>query len=87
MVHTMADHSIIFLSVSNMSKYDSLWVYISTKGEDKLTLSYENIKEITGTDIDHSFLTYKKELLTYGYNVSKISMKNKTVLFEKTNKD
>ena len=32
---------------------------------------------------DHSFLTYKKELLEYGYKVGKISMKNKTVEFIK----
>ena len=31
-------------------------------------------------DIDHSFLTYKKELLEYGYEVAKISIKEKYVL-------
>lgn len=33
--------------------------------------------------IDHSLLTYKKELLSYGYKVEKISMKEHTVTFEK----
>ena len=33
--------------------------------------------------IDHSFLTYKKELLEYGYKVGKISMKEQTVDFER----
>lgn len=28
-------------------------------------------------------LTYKKELISYGYEVTKISMKDKTVLFNK----
>ncbi len=38
---------------------------------------------ILGFAIDHSFLTYKKELKEYGYEVSKISMKRKTVIFNK----
>ena len=33
--------------------------------------------------IDHSFLTYKKELIEYGYKVGKISMKEQTVEFMK----
>lgn len=33
--------------------------------------------------MNHSFLTYKKELKEYGYEVSKISMKDKTVTFNK----
>ena len=34
--------------------------------------------------MDHSFLSYKKELSEYGYQVGKISMKEQTVLFNKT---
>lgn len=41
------------------------------------------MKYILGFDINHSFLTYKKELKNYGYEVSKISMKEKTVTFNK----
>ena len=33
--------------------------------------------------IYHSFLTYKKELIEYGYKVGKISMKEQTVEFIK----
>lgn len=33
--------------------------------------------------MNHSFLTYKKELKEYGDEVSKISMKDKTVTFNK----
>lgn len=66
-----------------MSKYDSLWEYIGKCGEREITLSYEEIEKICGVPIDHSFLTYKKELSGYGYAVKKISMKNKTVLFGK----
>ncbi len=66
-----------------MSKYDSLWEYIGKCGEPEITLTYEEIEKICGVPIDHSFLTYKKELDNYGYTVKKISMKNKTVLFSK----
>lgn len=60
-----------------MSKYEPLWQYIKTN--DVSILSFEKIKEILGFDIDHSFLTYKKELKEYGYEVCKISMKEKMV--------
>lgn len=46
-------------------------------------LTYEEIKSILGFEIDHSFLTYKKELKEYGCEVSKISIKEKTVSFNK----
>ena len=41
------------------------------------------MKNILGFNIDHSFLTYKKEIKEYGYEVEKISMKEKTVIFRK----
>ena len=66
-----------------MSKYDSLWQYLINHGKDTYVLSYEEIREILGFNLDHSFLKYKKELNDYGYTVRKISMKNKTVEFEK----
>lgn len=66
-----------------MSKYDSLWKYIGKCGEREITLTYDDIEKICGVPIDHSFLTYKKELSGYGYAVKKISMKDKTVLFSK----
>lgn len=66
-----------------MSKYDPLWKYIQEKDSDSMKLTYAEIEEIAGLPIDHSFLTYKKELLAYGYKVGKISMKEQTVVFEK----
>lgn len=48
-----------------MSKYDSLWKYLKDNKKDKYKLSYEEIKCILGFAIDHSFLTYKKELEKY----------------------
>lgn len=55
------------------------------KKEDKYVLTYDKINEILGFSIDHSFLTYKKELVDYGYKVDKISIKEKVVYISKTN--
>lgn len=66
-----------------MSKYDRLWEYIKEDGRTSFMLSFAEIEQIAGLPIDHSFLTYKKELLEYGYKVGKISLKNQTVVFER----
>ena len=66
-----------------MSKYESLWKYLKENNKEECKLSYEEIRKILGFEIDHSFLTYKKELKEYGYEVGKISMKEKTIIFKK----
>ena len=66
-----------------MSKYDALWAWIQENGTDSFKLTFAEIGQIAGLPIDHSFLTYKKELLGYGYQVVKISMKEQTVVFQK----
>ena len=66
-----------------MSKYDSLWEYVQGNGSDSFKLTFEEIQNISGIPIDHSFLKYKNELTEYGYSVGKISMKEKTVIFNK----
>lgn len=66
-----------------MSKYKTLWEYIKNSKEENLTLTFSDIENILGFPIDHSFLKYKKELLDYGYEVVKISMKEKEILFRK----
>lgn len=66
-----------------MSKYLLLWKYIENGNKDSYKLSYSEIKNILGFEIDHSFLKYKKELLDYGYEVGKISMKDKTIIVNK----
>ncbi len=65
-----------------MSKYDLLWEYVQKKGVSSLILTFDEIQEIAGIPMDHSFLKYKKELMEYGYQVGKISMKDKQVRFE-----
>lgn len=70
-----------------MSKYQPLWDYIKNTNKNNLTISFEEIQNIVGFSLDHSFLTYKKELLSYGFEVEKISMKQQTVSFKKAKKD
>ncbi|MDR1180580.1 MAG: hypothetical protein LBL13_01180 [Bacteroidales bacterium] len=66
-----------------MSKYDSLWKYLDNRGEMQIKLTFEEIKTVAGFDIDHSFLTYKKEAKEYGYEVGKISLKEKHITFNR----
>lgn len=66
-----------------MSKYTILWEYLKQNDKENYKLSYEEIRQILGFDIDHSFLTYKKEAKEYGYEVGKISIKEKTIIFNK----
>lgn len=66
-----------------MSKYNSLWEFIKKNGNPQIKLTFDEIHKIAGIEIDHSFLNYKKELTQYGYQVGKISLKEKTVIFNK----
>ncbi len=66
-----------------MSKYEPLWNWLKENDRDDYKLSYEEMNEIMRFELDHSFLNYKKEAKEYGYEVGKISMKEKTVLFHK----
>lgn len=70
-----------------MSKYDTLWKWINENKTDDFKLTYAEIENIAGVPIDHSFLTFKKELLKYGFKVAKISMKGQVVDFEKVKED
>lgn len=66
-----------------MSKYDPLWEYVAENVALPIKLGFDDIRSILGFEIDHSFLTYKKEAETYGFTVRKISLKERTVFFEK----
>lgn len=63
-----------------MSKYEPLWKYVLEYKCEKL--SFEEIRNILGFDIDHSFLTYKKEFVKFGCEVIRISMKEKIIYFK-----
>ncbi len=66
-----------------MSKYEPLWNYLKKENKEVYQLYFEEIKEVLHFGIDHSFLKYKKESLEYGYEVIKISLKNKFIIFKK----
>ena len=68
-----------------MSKYEPLWKYLQQNGKSEPKLSFDEVENILGFKIDHSFLTFKKELLGYGYEVQKISLKDRMVIFKKLN--
>ena len=55
-----------------MSKYDALWEWIRENGTDSFKLTFDEIGQIAEAPIDHSFLSSKKELMGYGYQVVKI---------------
>ena len=62
-----------------MSKYDALWRSIQDSGTKELTLTFDQIEDLAGVPLDHSFLRYKKELIEYGREVDGISRKAQTV--------
>ena len=66
-----------------MSKYETLWNHVKERNEDSFRMSFDEIRDVLGFEIDHSFLTFKKELKEYGYEVGKISLKEKTVAFKR----
>jgi hypothetical protein len=66
-----------------LSKYEPLWKHLQADGRDAFRLTFEEVREILGFEIDHSFLTYKKEASEFGYQVGKISMKEKHITFNK----
>lgn len=43
-----------------MSKYEKFWNYIEENGTQSFSLTFDEIAQIGGVPLDHSFLTYKK---------------------------
>ena len=66
-----------------MSKYEPLWIYLKKEQKDIFRLSFDDILNILGFKIDHSFLKYKNEAKDYGYEVIKISLKEKYIIISK----
>lgn len=64
-----------------MSKFNFLWEYVVSSGQERLSLTFDEIASVAGLPLDHSFLRNKKELEAFGYRVEKVSMKAQTVLF------
>ena len=65
-----------------MSKYEKLCNFVKNSNKNEIKISFEQVKNICGFEIDHSFLNCKKELKDFGYEVAKISLKDKTILFK-----
>ena len=45
-----------------MSRYERLWLYLKDNNLDEYKMSFEEINNILGFSIDHSFLKYKKSI-------------------------
>ena len=60
-----------------MSKYNLLWEYVEKPASPAFKLSFAEIYDIIGIEIDHSFLNYKKELAEYGYKVGRYRLKSR----------
>lgn len=43
-----------------MSKYNTLWEYVQNNGSHSFKLTFEEIQNISGIPIDHSFLKIQK---------------------------
>jgi hypothetical protein len=56
---------------------------VSEETSHSFVMTFDQIHEVLGFGIDHSFLTFKKELPAYGYTVGKISLKQRTVVFDR----
>lgn len=66
-----------------MSKFKLLWEFVKKNGSETFVMIFEEIQNVAGIPIDHSFLKYKKELIEYGYEVGKISLKEQKVDFRR----
>jgi len=66
-----------------MSKYKPLWEHLRADGRESIQLSFDEIRDILGFDIDHSFLNYKKEAVNFNYQIAKVNIKKRSVLFYK----
>ncbi len=70
-----------------MSKYDILWQKIKEIFDSQkvsvLTLTFAEIEILGNVKIDHSLLSCKKDLVLFGVEIQKISLKNKEITFKK----
>jgi len=66
-----------------MSKYDPLWSYIQKKPGNSYMITFDEVKHVLGFEIDHSFLNFKKELKSYGFEIAKISLRDRTISYKK----
>ena len=72
-----------------MSKYNALWAWIRENGTDSFRMSFDEIGQIAGIPIDHSFLASKKELLDkmYDYGCQDFRLKRIIEKYHATRQD
>ena len=69
-----------------MSKYKTLWDYVQKKGDMPLKLTFDEIKDITGAEIDHSFPKWTiPTYILYGEKDNLTSYKTMSELANKVN--
>ena len=66
-----------------MTDYQPLWLFLQAKGEESITLSFEEIEFYTGVALKNSFLKEKKQAEMYGYRVDKIFLREKRIIFKR----
>ena len=54
-----------------MSKYEPLWNYVMQHEPGQFSLTFDEIENVLGFQIDHSFLKYKKKLAERGADCHK----------------
>ncbi|MDR2897132.1 MAG: hypothetical protein LBV30_10895 [Propionibacteriaceae bacterium] len=64
-----------------MSKYAPLWSHLAADGRPSQRLTFDELYDILGFDLDHEFLNSKREAAKYGYAIGKYSTKEHWVSF------
>ena len=54
-----------------MSKYELLWNYTKENNRENYKLTYKEIRDILGFELDHSFLPFKRLWVLSRYNINK----------------
>ena len=63
--------------MEEISKYQKLWDYIKNVDKSEILISFEDVKNICGFGIDHSFLRYKKSWKILDMKLKKFHWKTK----------
>ena len=64
-----------------MRKYEKLWDYLKNNCITTETLTFDEIRRISGSDVDDSFIQYSKDLSMYGLSVVRVDLRSRTVMF------
>ncbi len=64
-------------------KYNALWQYVVNQNKQELKLTFKEIETVLGFKLEHGFLKYKKELESLNFKVTKISLKESYIIFNK----